>query len=136
MFLELLNEAQRRELLVLAHDVILADRRVHHQETELLSALEHELHVWIDEKDLGRPADLSIFAGKKVKLAALLKLCSLAYIDRSIHPFETAELKRIGGAFKFSADEIQAIDLWGRRHLDLVAEAEALVEEMAGRKDR
>jgi hypothetical protein len=134
MFLELLNEAQRRELLVLSHDVILADRRVHHHETELLTALEHELHVWIDEKDLGRPADLSVFTGRKVKLAALLKLCSMAYIDRSIHPFETAELKRIGSSFKFNPDEIQTIDIWGRRHLDLVAEAESLVAELAAAK--
>jgi peroxiredoxin len=128
MFLRFLTPVQRQNILLMAYRMIAADGVVRDEETSLLEALRHELQVPAPKREayMAGP-DLSVFADRRAKLAAMLKLSAIAYVDRELHPEEVKVLVRFGKVMGLEADDMKAIDSWGRRHEALVREAADLI---------
>lgn len=129
MFLCHLDPGQRKSLLIMAFNMIVADRAVRDEEKGILDALKHELgiaQVAKIEADLG--PELSLFQCRRSKIAVMLKLASIAYSDREFHDREIKVLVRYGREMHLSAADMKAIDDWGRKHQALVNDAERLLD--------
>jgi peroxiredoxin/uncharacterized tellurite resistance protein B-like protein len=128
MFLRFLDPRQRQALLLMAYRMVAADGVVHPDETSMLEALRHELSVPAPKReDYANGPDLTAFTDRRAKLAAMLKLASIAYSDRDFHPEEVRVLVRFGRTLEMSAEDMRAIDSWVRRHESLVREATDLI---------
>lgn len=129
MFLESLDERQRRTLVVMAHHMMVADHTVTEEEYDLLRVLESELAIAtpLSPKELFEAPDLSVFTEPEGKVAAVLKLVAVAYADRRFVSNEFSELRRIAGVLGFTPEQFGRILAWGKAHMELVESAQAML---------
>lgn len=132
MFLRHLNVLQKRNLLIMAFTMMTADGVVRDAEKCMLEALKHETGIGgIPREEYEAGPDLALFNDRRSQMAALMKLASIAYSDREFHATEIKVLVGYGHAFQVSAEDMKALHSWGRRHQELVAEAESLIDTVS-----
>ncbi len=132
MFLETLDDRQRRALVVMAHHMMVADHTVTDEEMDLIRVLENELTIStpLSAKELYAPADMAAFVEPRSKVAAVLKLVAVAYADRKIVSNEFSELRRISAEFGFTPEQFERIRAWGKAHMELVESAQSMLETL------
>ncbi|MGE5504403.1 MAG: hypothetical protein ACM31L_08260 [Actinomycetota bacterium] len=128
MYLRHLDERQRKNLLVMAFEMMVADHVIRDGEKEVIEALKQELHVPnVRREDFANGPDLFLFRDRRSQIAAMLKLASIGFADKEYHRMELRMLVRYAQEFGLSLDELKTIEEWGRKHYWLVHEAEALM---------
>ncbi|MBI2235493.1 MAG: hypothetical protein HYU60_00800 [Magnetospirillum sp.] len=128
MFLRHFDDEQRRQLLILAFEMMVADGVVRNSERDVLEALKQELHVFqIDREEALMGVRLDVFTDHRSRIAAMLKLISIALVDQEYHERELKVMVRCGREFGLSIPEMKAITEWGRKHYQLVKEAEEMI---------
>ena len=132
MFLESLDDRQRRALVVMSHHMMVADHTVTAEEMDLIRVLESELAISepLSPQELFEPADIELFTEPRAKVAAVLKLVAVAYADRKIVSNEFSELRRIAGELGFSPEQFDRIRAWGKAHMELVEAAQAMLSAL------
>lgn len=129
MFLQHLGVEQRKHLVLMAFQMMMADRLAKDEEKSIIAALKHELGVMgMNRKDFEAGPDLSLFYDRRSQMAVMMKLASIAYSDQEYHLNETRMLVKYGRMFGLRVEDMKALDSWGRRHQQLVADAHVLVE--------
>lgn len=125
---------QKIAITKMAYTTMMADHAMRSEEQELIRALGHELGVshLLKPVDFQVPADLSVLDTPQVKVAAMLKLFAIAYSDRRMHPDEADILRGFAQRLHIAPERLAAMDEWGKRHYALMAQARAMVAEMAG----
>lgn len=128
MFLSELTPEQRRAFLVLARQVIDADNRLAMTEVERLDHLYAEAGVGTETANAPNAAgDLHLLFGTdRARSFVLLDLILVAYADGVLHPGETKALRDIAARLQVDAGTYEAALEWGRRHQELVEEAQHL----------
>jgi hypothetical protein len=126
MFLHLLNDSQQRAFLALARQFVEADAKLSDEEHNLLELMWAETG---QDFDLELPTDdletlAASFPNRQAKVAVLLELLSAGHADEEFHPEESAFIERLSGALEISGADLQSMDEWVRRQLDLAREVE------------
>jgi uncharacterized tellurite resistance protein B-like protein len=129
MFLRHFDDEQRKQLLIVAFEMMVADGLIRESEKEVLEALKQELHVFqIDREEALGGVQLGVFADRRSQMAAMLKLVAMAFADREYHERELKILVRCGREFGFGIEDMKAVNEWGRRHFELVKDAERMID--------
>ena len=134
MFLHELSSDQRRAFLVLARQVIDADRRLAIQEVERLDRLYVEAGVEAEHADApSAVGDLNVlFSSDRSRVVVLLDLLLVAYADGRLHEREIAAIRDLAARLQVDAGTWEAALDWARRHHALVEEAGHLGEHAVG----
>ena len=128
MFLHDLSPEQRRAFLVLARQVIDADRRLSIQEVERLDRLYVEAGVPAEMADApGAVGDLNLlFPSNRARVVVVLELLLVAYSDGRLDPRETQTIRDTAARLGIDAATWEDATDWAHRYQALVAEADAL----------
>ncbi|MFN3597865.1 MAG: TerB family tellurite resistance protein [Rubricoccaceae bacterium] len=125
MFVSELSAPQRRALLVLARQVIDADRRLTLGEVERLDRLYAE--AGLPPEGAGAPSaagDLNLlFPDARTRAVVVLELLLVGYADGTLAAAEARAIGRIAAQLGLSADEHDRLVSWAARHAALMTEA-------------
>ena len=118
MFLNLLNEPQKRAFAALATKIVIADNTVHHEEFSLMNILHAEMgwDLKADGNDLIEVDKMvyKAFDSKRSRIVALMELYVVALCENKLPPEELAVLDEVRRAFGFSEAEAEALLDWAR----------------------
>ena len=125
MFLHELSAEQRRAFLVLARQVIDADRRLSIDEVERLDRLYVESGIEAEHADApSGVGDLNLlFATERSRVVVLLDLLLVAYADGQLHPREVEAVRGVAAQLGVDAGTWEAALDWAGRYHALVEEA-------------
>ena len=130
MFLNMLNDEEKKAFALLAEKMIEADGIVVGSEAAALAALEGEMGISRDDA-ARRPVEelAAVFETRRSRSVALLELIGLGYSDTSFCINEQSIITTAATAMGFSADELTSLEDWVKKYVDLVREAMALIRE-------
>ena len=133
VFLHELSPEQRRALLVLARQVIDADRRLSIQEVERLDELYVESGLGPEMATApGAVGDLNIlFPTTRSRVVVILDLLLIGYADDELAPSEFAAIRDLAAQMEMDAGVWETALEWAQRHHALMLEATALGREAA-----
>ena len=125
MFLHDLSPEQRRAFLVLARQVIDADRRLSIQEVERLDRLYVEAGVPAEMADApGAVGDLNLlFPSDRARVVVVLDLLLVGYADNVLDPREAQAIRDIAARLGIDAATWEDALGWARRYQALLEEA-------------
>ena len=128
MFLHELSPEQRRAFLVLARQVIDADRRLAIQEVERLDRLYVEAGVPAETAEApGAVGDLNLlFPSERARVVVVLELLLVAYSDGRLDPRETEAVRAVAARLGLDAATWEDATDWARRYQALLDEADTL----------
>jgi hypothetical protein len=130
VFLNMLDNDEKRAFAELAEKMIEADGLVIGREAAALAALKAEMGM-TDAGDGGRSVDelAGVFKGRGSKVAALLELISLGYSDTSFSIGEESLVNAVAGRMAVSPNDLHDIEEWVQEHFGLVRRALILMRE-------
>jgi hypothetical protein len=130
VFLNILDNDEKRAFAELAEKMIEADGLVIGREAAALAALKAEMGM-TDAGDGGRSVDelAGVFKGRGSKVAALLELISLGYSDTSFSIGEESLVNAVAGRMAVSPNDLHDIEEWVQEHFGLVRRALILMRE-------
>jgi uncharacterized tellurite resistance protein B-like protein len=131
MFAKSFSVDQKKLLIILAYRIMVADFKIRPEESDLLNALEHELGIedQITDDEMKTQPDLSLLDSRESRVGTMLKLFAIAYSDAEYHQSESCKLREYAGMLGFDQPTIDRMARWGRTHMELVREAQALSNE-------
>ena len=128
MFVEHLTERQQSALLHYAYEVMRADKRIEAEEQLLIETLRAQTLPGVEAEDVAL-ADLDrLFEDRLSRMALLLELVGVGYVDESFSPSESALIADVAAALHVPPEDLEKVESWVRRQIDLVREARDLVE--------
>ena len=130
MFLNLLDNDEKRAFAELAEMMIEADGLVIGREMAALAALKAEMGM-ADVGGGGRTVDelAGVFKGRRSKIATLFELVSLGYSDTSFSIAEESLVNSVAKRMAVSPDQLHSIETWVQEHFALVRRALILMRE-------
>ena len=130
MYLNLLDDDEKRAFAELAERMIEADGLVIGREASALAALKAEMGVSETGGDGRTPQDLAgVFKSRRSKVAALLELIALGYSDTAFSVSEESLVNSVANQMAISPDELQGIEDWVKEHFSLIRRALILMRE-------
>ena len=130
MYLNLLDDDEKRAFAELAERMIEADGLVIGREASALAALKAEMGVSGTGGDGRTPQDLAgVFKSRRSKVAALLELIALGYSDTAFSVSEESLVNSVANQMAISPDELQGIEDWVKEHFSLIRRALILMRE-------
>lgn len=117
MFLEHLNDPQKRAFLVLAQRITQADGEDAADEHDALQALcaEMEIPFDVDMKAILADIDVRPFDSHRARVIAVLELMRLLHADDYVHEAEVAEVLSICRAMQFPEPWVVTMREWAKR---------------------
>ena len=129
MFVELLNKRQQSVLLHYALEVMLADSRIASEEHVLVETLQSQSQPGV-EPEMVPVEDLAdVFLDQKRRVAFLLELISVGYVDEEYGSSESNLIREIADALDIDDDRLATLESWVERQFALALEARLLMEE-------
>ena len=130
MYLNLLDDDEKRAFAELAEKMIEADGLVIGREAAALAALKAEMGM----SDAGggdhTPDELAgVFKSRRSKVAALLELIGLGYSDTSFSVSEESLVNTVANQMAVSPDDLHQIEDWVKDHFSLIRRALILMRE-------
>ena len=131
MFLDELSPEQRRAVLVLARQIIDADRRLAIQEVERLDRLYVEAGLGAEMASAPTEVgDLNVvFSTPRARVVAVIELLLVAYADGEFAASELAAVRDLAARMELDAGVWEAVLDWAERYNRLLAEARAFGRE-------
>ena len=133
MFLQHLNDAERKAFLVLAKEFILVDGSLSPEEESLLEVMKIEMGI-DDSGDAAHKSRKELFAmftTRKSQIAALIEMQGLGYANLEYHIDEKEFVNQMAEAFEVSKSELLKIDEWVIKQVALLYEANSFWVEDA-----
>jgi uncharacterized tellurite resistance protein B-like protein len=129
VYLNLLDDDEKRAFAELAEKMIEADGLVIGREKAALAALKAEMGI--TETEGGRSTEelAGVFKGRRSKVAALLELMGLGYSDTSFSVSEESLVNTVANQMAISPDELHELEEWVQDHFSLVRRALILMRE-------
>ncbi len=130
MFLNLLDNDEKRAFAELAEKMIEADGLVIGREEAALAALKAEMGM-TDVGGGGRTVDelASVIKNRRSKIATLFELVSLGYSDTSFSIAEESLVNSVAKRMAVSPDQLHSIETWVQEHFALIRRALILMRE-------
>ncbi|MEQ8220914.1 MAG: TerB family tellurite resistance protein [Candidatus Eremiobacterota bacterium] len=135
MFLQQLNEREKKHFLYLAQKLIKIDNKIKVVEVSLLKKLTEEMglsmHDAVKVEDINKA--WQIFTARESRIILLVELISIGYVDDDFCASENELIKEICSAFSISDTKLQLIEQWVIDERDLSASIKNLLskEEMS-----
>jgi hypothetical protein len=130
MFLNLLEDDEKRAFAELAEKMIDTDGIVVGREASALAALKAEMGMAGDESSESSIRELAwVFSSRSSKIAALLELIGLGYSDTNYSVTERSLVTQVADAMGVNADELAHIEGWVKRHVELVKQALVMMRD-------
>jgi uncharacterized tellurite resistance protein B-like protein len=130
VYLNLLDDDEKRAFAELAEKMIEADGLVIGREASALAALKAEMGV-SETGGGGRTADelAGVFKNRRSKIVALLELIGLGYSDTAFSVSEESLVNTVANQMAISPDDLHQIEEWVQEHFSLVRRALILMRE-------
>jgi uncharacterized tellurite resistance protein B-like protein len=131
MFLNLLNNDEKRAFAALATEMIESDGIVVGREAATLGALRGEMGVVdVSDQDGATVADLAaVFTDRRSKIVALLELMGLGYSDTSFSGTERSLVSDVAREMGVGAEDLAKIEKWVQGHMEHIRSALSLMRE-------
>ena len=130
MYLNLLDDDEKRAFAELAEKMIEADGLVIGREASTLAALKAEMGAIETGGGERTPQDLAgVFKSRRSKVAALLELIGLGYSDTAFSVSEESLVNSVANQMAISPDELQGIEDWVKEPFSLIRRALILMRE-------
>lgn len=131
MYIEHLNQDERVAFMKLARLVLYADGIIAREEVELFEHLKRVTGVneTLVQKDDDPDALAAVFASRRSKIAAILELMAMGYVDGDYHDTEQKLCTQLGMAMGFDETELAAFESWVVRQTMLLQEAQSFWAE-------
>lgn len=128
MFLNMLDNDEKRAFAQLAEKMIEADGIVVGREAAALASLKAEMGVSGAARDSRSVEELArVFKDKRSRVAALLELFGLAYSDTTFDLGEQSLIALVARDMGLTSDEVVALEKWVQDHVELVRRALTLM---------
>jgi len=128
MFLNMLDNDEKRAFAQLAEKMIEADGIVVGREAAALASLKAEMGVSGAARDSRSVEELArVFKDKRSRVAALLELFGLAYTDTTFDLGEQSLIALVAQDMGLTSDEVVALENWVQDHVELVRRALTLM---------
>jgi len=128
MFLQKLNDREKKHFLYLAQKLIKIDNKIKVVEVSLLKKLTEEMGLSM--KDALKVEDINkawqIFTAREARIILLVELISIGYVDDDFCASENELIKEICSAFSISDTKLQLIEQWVIDERSLSASIEKL----------
>jgi uncharacterized tellurite resistance protein B-like protein len=130
VYLNLLDDDEKRAFAELAEKMIEADGLVIGREASALAALKAEMGM-TETDGGGRSVDelAGVFKGRRSKIAALLELIGLGYSDTAFSVSEESLVNQVANQMAVAPDDLHQIEEWVQDHFSLVRRALILMRE-------
>ncbi|MDE0417116.1 MAG: hypothetical protein OXI95_09310 [bacterium] len=129
MFVQNLNERQQGVLLHYADEVMRTDRSIKAAELVAMDLLRSQTEPGVKAEDVPIEQLPGVFEDRLSRVSFLLELVGMGYSDEDFDPEESELVGRIAEVFSLHADRtIRAIEDWVRDQLNLLKEAQKLME--------
>ncbi|MDX2435760.1 MAG: hypothetical protein QNL88_01810 [Acidobacteriota bacterium] len=129
MFLNLLDDDEKRAFAELAEKMIEADGLVIGREAAALAALKAEMGVSDGGDGRSVEALAGVFTSWRSKVAALLELIGLGYTDVNYSVNEKSMVDVVAGQMGLTKDELAEVEAWVREHVSLIRRALILMRD-------
>jgi hypothetical protein len=130
VYLNMLDDDEKRAFAELAQRLIEADGLVIGREAQALASLKAEMGMGDGEKDSRTLDELAgAFKNRRAKVAALLELIGLGYSDTSFSINEESLVNQVAKQMAVSPDDLNEIEEWVREHFSLIRRALILMRE-------
>ena len=130
MFLNMLDNDEKRAFVQLAEKMIEADGIVVGREAAALASLKAEMGVSGAARDSRSVEELArVFKDKRSRVAALLELFGLAYSDTTFDLGEQSLIALVAQDMGLTSNEIVALEKWVQDHVALVRRALTLMRD-------
>jgi uncharacterized tellurite resistance protein B-like protein len=125
MFLQHLNDKEKKAFLTLAKEFILVDGALSQEEEALINVMKAEMGIeeGYPEGEKTREELFKVFETRKSRVAALIEMQGLGYANMEYHTEEQAFVQQMAEAFGVNQEELKRIDEWVVRQVALLYEA-------------
>jgi len=110
MFLNLLNDDEKRAFAALAKEMIESDGIVVGREAATLGALKGEMGITGDSSDTGVAELAAVFTDRRSKIVVLLELIALGYSDTSFSGTERSLASEVAKEVGIGAEDLAKIE--------------------------
>ena len=130
MYLNLLDDDEKRAFAELAEKMVEADGIVIGREAAALASLKAEMGISGSEGG-GRTVDelAGVFKSRRSKVAALLELIGLGYSDISFHVTEESLVNSVANQMAITPGELHEMEEWVKEHVNLIRRALIMMRE-------
>jgi uncharacterized tellurite resistance protein B-like protein len=130
VYLNLLDDDEKRAFAELAEKMIEADGLVIGREASALAALKAEMGMSeTDGADRSAEELAGVFKSRRAKVAALLELIGLGYSDTAFSVSEESLVNTVANQMAISPDDLHQIEDWVKDHFSLIRRALILMRE-------
>ncbi|HDY93524.1 MAG TPA: TerB family tellurite resistance protein [Pseudoalteromonas sp.] len=130
MFIQNLNKAQQEVLLKLASDLMISDGVIDQSEKELINFVKSQCTEGVSELENFNLSEIrDVFGSKKAKVSMLLELIGLAHADGYYGKEEKVFINEIASVLNINEANLNELENWVRRQLDLVNDSVMFMEE-------
>lgn len=130
MYLNLLDDDEKRAFAELAERMIEADGLVVGREEAAVAALKAEMGLADAREGVHTVDELAgVFKDRRSKIAALLELIGLGYSDTSFSVDEESLINAVANRMAIAPDELHSIEAWVQEHFALVRRALILMRD-------
>ncbi|RXT02773.1 TerB family tellurite resistance protein [Ammoniphilus sp. CFH 90114] len=129
MFLNQLQEQEKKAFIELAHLVAMADGYLNEKERELIELYKHEMGISEEYalQDLPLDSILAQFETEASKNIAFIEVLGLIFADGGYNDEERKIVKTIKQGFGFTPEKYETCKAWVRRIQDVYAEGLSLI---------
>jgi len=129
MFLNQLQEDQKKAFLALALKLIQADGVTDPREEMIFLAMRQEMGLWREAKlPQGSLEELALFfPDRKSRRITILELLGLVFADDRFQAQEQRLLRGLANLFEFSEEDATKMEKWVQRQIELTKEAQELM---------
>ena len=127
MFVQYLNERQQGVLLHYADRIMRIDGVIDAKEMVHIDMLREQAVPGAKAEDLAEEELGQVFEDRSSRIAFLLELVGMGYVNEAFNPRESELVGRVAAAFGLESD-MDDVESWVRRQLFLTREARDLME--------
>ena len=127
MFVQYLNERQQGVLLHYADRIMRIDGVIDAKEMVHIDMLREQAVPGAKAEDLAEEEMGQVFEDRSSRIAFLLELVGMGYVNEAFDPRESELVGRVAAAFGLESD-MDDVESWVRRQLLLTREARDLME--------
>lgn len=127
MFLHYLSEQQQSALLHYCYEMMRADNVVDASETERLNVIRAQAHAGVEARDVPIEELGALFEDRLSRMALLLEVIGMGYVDEKISLSESSLVTDIANALDFGEEDVANAVSWVKRQMLLAEEAHELM---------
>lgn len=128
MFVQYLSERQQAALLHYSYEMMRADNVVEAEEQVHLDVIRSQARPGVEAEEVAIGELPDLFEDRVSRIALLLELVGMGVVDEKFSARESALIGTLATVLEIGDDDLQSIESWVKRQLELVEEARDLME--------